>query len=320
MLHELLVELFRNRGELAPELLRLCARLELGYERVEQRTIDLSQVVSTQYRADSVIELRGPGGAIVGAVVVEVQLGIDAGKRDSWPLYVTALRSRLRCPVTLLVVTTRREVARWARQPIEIGHPGFHLEPLVVDYGDIPRIIDPDQARRLPELAVLSMMAHPELEVAIAAVDAIEGLPEDQNRLYLDIILAKLPAPIRQILEARMRGYQYQSEFARSYYKQGLEQGLERGLEQGREQGLEQGRTVGRGEGREQGLQDAALVLLRAKLEAVDPEDEAAIRALHDERALTRLIDALARAHDERAARGALVAARTEGAPALGTR
>ena len=102
-------------------------------------------------------------------------------------------------------------------------------------------------------VAVLSAMAHPALEVASTAVEAISVLPQDQNRLYLDVILATLPDAIRQILEARMQGYKYQSEFARRYYNQG--------------------RTEGRTKGREEGFRSAVLALARTKLETITPED-----------------------------------------------
>jgi hypothetical protein len=288
VLHQVLVEMFRHRGELAPELLRTCAGIELRHDRVEQRSVDLSQVASTEYRADSVVELRGRGDAIIAAVIVEIQLGIDAGKQHTWPIYIAALRKQLRCPVLLLVITTDASVARWARQPIALGHPGFCLEPLVVDFEDLPRIVDPARVERLPELAVLSAMAHPELAVANTALGALARLPEDQNRLYLDIILARLPDAIRKLLEARMQGYEYQSAFARKYYNEGRE------------------------EGRSEGLQDAVLALLRAKLEVLSEDDEAAIKALHDLPALTALIGALGQARGAQEARAALAAVRPE--------
>ena len=289
--HEIL-ELFRNCGELAPELLHACAGIELAHDRVELTSIDLSQVTSTEYRADSVVELRDRRGELTGAVVVEVQLRPHDDKLYTWPLYVAALRAKLRCPVTLLVITPASAVARWARRPISLGHPGFSLQPIAVSFDDLPRILDAVQARRMPELAVLSAMAHPELEVAATAIEAIATLPEDQNRRYLDVILATLPDAIRTILEARMKGYVYQSEFARKYYNQGLEEGRQKGHLEGRQEGLEEGRDVWRREG----LRTAAIALARAKLPGVTAEDQAAIEALQDEPALTELIAALGRA------------------------
>jgi len=297
--HEILVELFRNRGELAAELIRIREGTAFDHARIEWGSIDLSQVTSTEYRADSVILLQDPGGQDVGAVVVEVQLGVDADKRYSWPVYVSVLRAQRRCPTRLLVITSDAAVARWASTPIELGHPGFRLAPIVVGFEHVPRIIDPLAAQKLPELAVLSVMAHPELEVALAAVDAIQGLPGDQNQLYLDVILARLPDAARRALEKKMiKGYEYQSEFARKYYGQGREKGREEGRERGREEGRERGR--------EEGMRAAALALARAKLVVLSATDEAVIAGLHDERVLTALITALGRARSAARARAAL--------------
>jgi len=297
--HEILVELFRNRGELATELIRIREGVEFDHARVERGSIDLSQVTSTEYRADSVILLQDLGGKNLGAVVVEVQLGVDVDKLYSWPLYVSALRAQRRCPTRLLVITSDAAVARWASTPIELGHPGFRLAPIVVGFEHVPRIIDPLAAQKLPELAVLSVMAHPELEVALAAVDAIQGLPGDQNQLYLDVILARLPDAVRRALERKMiKGYEYQSEFARKYYSQGREEGREEGRKRGREEGRKQGR--------EEGMRAAALALARAKLVALSAADEAAIAALHDRSALSALITELGRARSAARARAAL--------------
>lgn len=291
--HEILVDLFRKRGELAWELLR-GARIAFDHDRVAPGSIDLSQVVSTAYRADAVTELHDRDGKVIAVAIVEVQLAVDLDKRYSWPLYVTAARANLRCPAVLLVIAPEPAVAAWARASISLGHPGFYLAPLVVSFADLPRVTDAALAGRLPELAVLSAMAHPELDVAITAVDAVLPLPEDLRKLYLDVILAALPPLLRQALEARMKGYVYQSEYARRYYGQGLEEGLE----QGREQGLEKGR--------QQGLHDAVLAIARAKLGAVSEQDEAVIRALRDDGQLIALTTALGLARGEAEARAAL--------------
>jgi len=279
--HEMLVELVRNGGELAPVLLDACAQIAFRHDRVDQASIDLSQVVSTEYRADAVAVLRDHGTTPVAAIIIEVQLGVDRDKQDTWPVYVTALRAKLGCPVFLLVLTPDAKVASWARTSIEIGHPRFCLVPLVIEFRDLPRVTDPEAARRLPELAVLSAMAHPELEVATAALPAISGLPEDRGRLYLDVILAALPPSIRKLLETQMQGYVYQSEFARKYYSQGLEEGL----------------------------RSAVLALMRAKLDVITVDDEAAIAAVHDEQMWTELIGALGRATSALEVRAALAAA-----------
>jgi hypothetical protein len=122
-------------------------------------------------------------------------------------------------------------VARWASQPIELGHPGFALRPIVIGYAQVPRLHDAAAARASPQLAVLSAMAHPELETAEAAEAGIAELPEDQQRLYWDVIWSGLPEHVRRILEVRMiKGYEYQSDFARKYVSQGREEGLCRAI------------------------------------------------------------------------------------------
>jgi hypothetical protein len=273
--HELLVELFRRRAELAGELLEVGLGIRVPAGRAAIGSIDLSQVTSPAYAADCVVCLGDPD--MVGAIVVEVQLAPDAGKRLSWPVYVAALRANLRCPVWLLVVTPSEEVARWAREPIALGHPGLCLSPLVVGPASVPRITEA-AASRLPELAVLSVLAHPETEVAQAALASIGSLAEDRARLYFDVIWAALPKTVRAALEVWMEKHEYQSEFARRYLEQGIGQGIQR----------------------------AVLALAQAKAGALSAEQEARIHAIEDAAALERLLLDLGAAADPRAARAVL--------------
>jgi flagellar biosynthesis/type III secretory pathway protein FliH len=122
------------------------------------------------------------------------------------------------------------------------------------------------------------------------------------------VILAALPPPLRE--ELRMQGYVYQSEFARKYYSEGREKGLEEGHEKGLEKGLEEGHEKGLEKGVEDGLRSAVFTLLQAKLDAIAPDDRAAIEAMRDTRALTELIDALIRATGAAEVRAALAALR----------
>jgi hypothetical protein len=98
----------------------------------------------------------------------------------------------------------------------------------------------------------------------------------------LDVIMMALPAAIRQILEARMQHYEYQSDFARKYYGQGLDKG------------------------REDGLRAAVVALARTKLDQLSDDDIAAIEALSDQRVLTDLVTSLGQAGTVPEARAAL--------------
>jgi hypothetical protein len=95
-LHEALVQLFKNRPELAAELLRDVLSLELPvYSEVRVESADLTQLAPTELHADLVV-LLVDGKPVLG-IVVEVQLQRDDRKKFTWPLYMMALRARLEC-------------------------------------------------------------------------------------------------------------------------------------------------------------------------------------------------------------------------------
>jgi hypothetical protein len=81
------------------------------------------------------------------------------------------------------------------------------------------------EAARRPELAVLSAMAHgaSELGAAIAAavLPAIRELDDERARFYGDLVYNALNEAARRALEAMMKGYEYQSDFAKKYVAQG---------------------------------------------------------------------------------------------------
>ena len=81
------------------------------------------------------------------AVVVEAQLGRDQDKQWTWPVYLITLRARLRCPTVLLVVCVEATTATWCATPIELGHPGFTLCPLVLGPDRMPRAGAPRMPR-----------------------------------------------------------------------------------------------------------------------------------------------------------------------------
>jgi hypothetical protein len=288
--HELLVDLFRKRAELAVALLRTCANIEVDHAHVVHDSIDLSQVAPTNYFADTVVVLQDHSATPVTGVIVEVQRNIDDTKLLSWPSYVANLRARRACDALLLVVAPDPAVAAWARQTIELGHPGFRLTPIVVSFEDVPEVLDRLAASELPQLAVLSAMAHPRLEIAEVALEAVEQCPAELSRLYYDVIMDALPATARHILEARMEGYQYKTDFARKYYGQGLQEGLQ------------------------EGRREAAIALARIKLKGLSDEDVAAIGRISDQSAMTELITALGQARSKSAARAALDKAIAEAA------
>ncbi|HUG72669.1 MAG TPA: hypothetical protein VMK82_04525 [Steroidobacteraceae bacterium] len=85
--HEALLELFRNRLTLAPELLRDALHVTLpAHTAVRIESADLTQVQPTEYRADLVLLLVGDRPVL--GIIVEVQLAPDPRKDYVWPVYV----------------------------------------------------------------------------------------------------------------------------------------------------------------------------------------------------------------------------------------
>jgi hypothetical protein len=237
MAHEILVDLFKNRPSLAAEILVEVLGLSLpAYTEARLASIDLTEIQPAEYRADVVVLLLD-GDVRVRVLIVEVQLAVDPRKRLSLPAYMTVSRAIHGCPAGLLVVAPDPIVAAWCAEPIETGVPGFVLNPPVLRRTAIPIVTDPTEAARRPELAVLSVLAHGDTEqgatIAGALLPALQGLDDDRARFYYDLVYNSLNEAARRALEAMMKGYEYQSDFAKKYVEQGREQGREEGREQG---------------------------------------------------------------------------------------
>jgi len=229
MAHEILVDLFKSRPALAAEILVEALGVALpSYTEARLASIDLTQAQPAEYRADLVVLLHD-GDVPVVVLIVEVQLAIDVRKRLSLPVYVTVSRAVHGCPACLLVVAPDAAVAAWCAEPIETGVPGFILRPPVLGRAQVPVVTDPAEAARRPELGVLSAMAHGEGEqgaaIAAAVLAAVAGLGDDRARFYGDLVLNSLNDAARRALETMMKGYEYQSEFAKKFVAQGRQEG-----------------------------------------------------------------------------------------------
>jgi len=253
MLHEALVALFRNRPELAPELLRDVLHVPLpAYSEIRFESAQLSDVMPADYRADLVVLLVK--AVPVLAVVVEVQLGPDQDKRFTWPAYLAGFRRQLRCDAMLLVVCPDPVVARWCAEPIITGHPGWAFVPVVLGPETVPVVTQADRARQAPELAVLSVLAHARgsdgERIAAAALEGAATLDEDKSKFYTDLVLMVLPEAARSALEAMMTAgsYEYQSELVKRWVRE-----------------VQQGKAEGKTEGKAEGKADALLELLEAR-------------------------------------------------------
>ena len=294
--HEALLLLFRNRPELAPELLRDALGVALpAYTEVRIESADLTQVAPTEYHADLVV-LLVEGKPVLG-IVLEVQLAPHARKRFTWPLYAVGLRARLECDACVLVVTPSAEVARWASKPIALG-PGGTLQPLVIGPDAVPVVADVERARHDPELAVLSALAHGDdepqiaVQVGFAALVASLGLDDERALLYSDWIRVALGQAARAALEELMetRGYEFQSEFARKHHN--------RGVAEGEAKGKAEGEAKGKAEGKVEGKAEALLRLLEKRGLAVADSMRERVLSCTDIELLDRWFDRAVTASD----------------------
>ena len=229
--HEALVHLVRN----APEVIFRLLQQELGVELPLNvpRRITAAEFVDlnfAEHRADAILTV-GDAERPSEAFVVEAQTDIDPRKRRSWPIYVAGPHARFGCPVTLVVIAPDPAVAAWAATPIDLGRGRTIVRPLVIGPRQIPVITDHDEARRSPELAVLSVAAHgrePGAEhIALAALIASHDLDSERDVHYPDFVFALLGEVARKALEQLMqaRNYEYQSDFARKYFYEGKAEG-----------------------------------------------------------------------------------------------
>ena len=229
-LHEPLLALFRNDLRLVAEL----AAPLLGTPTDDLgalRTFDtaLTDARPLERRVDlGVVPERGP------VYLLEVQLRADSEKLWTWPSYVALTRDRLRREIVLVVLTLSPTVAAWARQPISLGPTGSVLVPLVISPAEIAPLTDATEALAHPERLVLSALAHGRgpaaIDIAEAAARVVGRLDADRAGFYTDLILSALSANARAVLEVALRqGYEYQSEFARRYFFEGLAEGAANG-------------------------------------------------------------------------------------------
>jgi hypothetical protein len=142
------------------------------------------------------------------AVVYEVQINPDKGKRRSWPVYVANAYEQIGCPVILVVVAPKPAVARRCAVPIVVGEPEFALTPMVFGPDRVPVLTDPEQARRNPQLAVLSALAHGDGPESTRVLDnlaaALQSADPEHIDLYAGAVFATLSDAARTYLEVIM--------------------------------------------------------------------------------------------------------------------
>ncbi|MFE3455440.1 hypothetical protein ACFXJ8_41655 [Nonomuraea sp. NPDC059194] len=254
MPHETVIDLFRNRPTLAATLIHGQGMTPARYDEVRVESENLVDCKPTEYRADAVIVHRAENKPVLG-VVLEVQIRPDDDKRWSWPVYLATLRARLQCDTALLVMCLSRATARKCAVPIDMGHPGWRLAPLVMGPDQLPRITDVAQAIAEPELAALSVVAHGRKrgpagqEAMDVFCEAAPFMADGLGSTYADVVLALLPkVAARRFMEGLMAvgTDKYKSDYVRQWVAEGEAKGLAEGEAKGEAKGLAEGEAKAR--------------------------------------------------------------------------
>jgi hypothetical protein len=274
LLHEAIVELLRNRPRLALELLGRVVPVPLitqedGEGRIESG--DLGDAKPLERAADFVASF-GPHERPI-RVIVEVQLRRDPEKQLSWPGYVAVSWARSAQRTYLVVLAIDAVTARWAAEPIDVGH--FAFRPIVIGADAIPLIVDADGARRSPELSVLAVGMHREraevVRAAAVALEAVAELDEARARFYTALVVEWLPAAARAILEANM---DIKTEFVNEVQR--------RIRAEAEAQARAEGEAKGRAEGQASAAAEAVLRVLAARGISVSETTAARVRECRD--------------------------------------
>jgi hypothetical protein len=211
--------------------------------RVEPRgRREAAGMASTSVFARNTARARSPADAL--------RSGGERGG-GSWPVHLAGTRARLRCPTTLVVITTNERTARWAAKPIDLGRTQATLQPLVIGPRQIPRTLELREARACPELATLAVLVHGRRPGSkrlgrIALEVVLERLAKGhtEDRLLLELIVGSLPKRMMREIEVEMDlntapllGWWSKERIAKGR-RQGLKEGRRDGLQEGQQQAL----------------------------------------------------------------------------------
>ncbi len=242
-IHDGLRKLLLDAPALAFELAARCgARLHGGHEAFE-RSSEVFLLEGREFVADGVIvawAIVDGKRTEVDAVVIEIQLEHDPRKRFSWVVYRAGVRVRHRCRGWTLVLSPDPDVRERARQIFEFEP---ELLPLIVEPDMIPQIVDLEQARREPQLTILSAFMHSRSDAALAcgraALAAVLAISPEHRPCYLDLVSHLLTED--QMAEAAQQYPRYaEHELSKmereSYAYAKVRQGREEAREEDREE------------------------------------------------------------------------------------
>jgi hypothetical protein len=208
--HETPLRLLQDNPKLATELYcDLLGQRLPDYTEVRPGSEAITRLDRPEKEDCDGVEVYYHGEEPVFALIYELQRKPDKDKLFVWPDYLISIRSRLRCPVALVVICPNERTARWAAEPIETGHLAFTLVPFVIGPDLIPIITSAEQVRGVEQMALLSGLTHGDGEhgaaVMAALYEALWILPEHLRQKYTRIANRVLSERALERLEALVK-------------------------------------------------------------------------------------------------------------------
>ncbi|MEU5267306.1 hypothetical protein AB0G77_01805 [Streptomyces hygroscopicus] len=160
--HEAAHRIFQDRPELLTPVFRILDLPLPEKAAVEVLTPDATEIRPLERRVDSVLRVTPPdGGGFL--LAIEAQGRRDPDKAVSWAYYLSYMTAKHELPALLLVVCQDKKTADWAAGPFRIGVEGWtalSVHPLVLGPGNVPVILDPEEASQDLTLAAFSALTH----------------------------------------------------------------------------------------------------------------------------------------------------------------
>ncbi|MBO8202374.1 hypothetical protein JW613_29425 [Streptomyces smyrnaeus] len=174
--HEAAHRIFQERPALLAPTFRLLGVSLPEKPRVEVLTPDVTELEPVERRIDSVLRLSPEKGGTPLLLAIEAQSRPDPRKARNWAYYLSFLESKNECPAYLLVVCQDKATAEWASGPFDLGTDDWSpltVRPLVLGPGNVPLIVDTEEAEEDLTMATFAAMTHGKSSDAPAILEAL---------------------------------------------------------------------------------------------------------------------------------------------------
>ncbi len=296
VLHEVLLQVLRERGVLA-EVLRRARGLRAG--PLSAADPNLAETRPAEWHGDALFLSKGRKRPR-RFVLLEVQTSVDPKKLRTLPLALELARDRYRSAQgDVVLVTAGAKVARWFdHHPFCCQGPLGTRRSLTVARVDLTRLaVKRLLDERRPSLALLAVAAHargPRSKARRVASRALQVVHEGGGpaaSLLVDGILQLLDARLRRELEAAM---ERQKGYRTGWLQDAYLKGEAKGKAEGEAKGKAEGEAKGKAEGEALAMRAALLRVLSRRGVVLDAQVRARVESETDLARLERWLDAAA--------------------------